>query len=221
MSACKASYSPAAMIAILAIAFVDGNLPPAIDSSGKPVYSLVDAAKTTTMSGCAMTTIIMATAKADMFRTIAALGTHESCPASKLPSKGVPLAAILAVPSWGFFVCYSGHDLRAPRSECSHCAKTLEKFIQFFTDLQSCHDTAAVFYYNAISSGIPVDTALPAFRRLVGSLLEKVATTYFISEKDVAEARASLVPAIQESIPAAQVESVAVRAPRSRTKVLA
>lgn len=184
-SACRRSYTPAEMIAILSIAFVDGNLPPSIDANGSPVYRIVDG------SGCALMTIAQVVGS-DLVRTLQSAGRHADCSVGQL---GTSLADLLDVPAqWMRLYDPSGTSAPGLRERIA---------LGFFISLQNMHDIAARFYDEMVTHGVPGDTALPAFRRRVARILVDIGRAWQIPADDVGNAKARLSGVVTKAIPAA------------------
>lgn len=203
MSSCKMKYSPAEFIAIMAIGFVEGNLPPSIDEHGKPVYVIQNVSKDVIGSGCAATLVIQATANKKFMKSLSALGAHESCAINGMPSKGINIWDIVEFPHMPFVMCYCGRTPGNMNPGCGGgCAKTRDNCIQFFQDLQTCHDTAAIWYYTGFTHGLHQDTCVQVFRRIVLAELKKVAAKYGITWPEVEVGIVTLSAPLAVRIPA-------------------
>lgn len=199
---CKIKYTPAEFIAIMAIGFVQGNLPPAIDKNGKPVYVIQRVSKDVVGSGCGATLVVQATANAEFMKQINSLTTHEACNIGGLSQRKIGMWDLIEFPLSPLEWCQCGQS-RHHSWSCAYAEQTKHRVVQFFQDLQNCHDTGALWWHRATAvGGLNTAKASACFRNIVLFELRLVAAKYSIPWPEVDVAITMLSAPLAERVPA-------------------
>lgn len=207
---CKSQYTATEFLAIMAIGFVQGNLPPSINEKGEPTYVIQRVSQETIRSGCAVTLMLQATANESFLKDVNHLNTHQACPVTKLHREtDIEIWDLVKFEESPLVQCYGVHVGFDPR--CDYCEGTKSRVINFFQSLQSCHDNAAKVWWSATKhGGVNSEVADKMFRILILKELQDVANEYEIPWSAVEVEILNLGNSLKERVPAITQPAVAV-----------